>query len=324
MSTFLEQTNAFVYHPDGFDVLRYASVSEIELQGSEKITWLNTYGLEHPREFRQLIEQQGLERFLIKLLKEQDQSNKVIPMKNLLFLSVKALRVDSQDLDTEQMFFIASPHFVWTIQEVHGDHFQWIRDRIEDNSGIIRQKKGDYLLFLLLESIVNNYQLAFDQFSDDPQFENLSHKEVGKPNFTARLEERKQQLFTIKKAVSSLRDTLLKAENVTLTELSFSYFSELKEQAINMMNDIYYELHKLDSTTNLIFSVQGHRLNEIMKTLTIFSVIFIPLTFMAGIYGMNFERMPELSWQNGYFYLLGLMLVVAGFSVWIMKRNKWF
>ena len=147
---------------------------------------------------------------------------------------------------------------------------------------------------------------------------------MSKPHFTARLEERKQQLFNIKKAVSSLRDTLLKAENVTLTELSFSYFSELKEQAVNLMNDIDFELHKLDSTTNLIFSVQGHRLNEIMKTLTIFSVIFIPLTFMAGIYGMNFQRMPELSWQNGYFYLLGLMLVVAGFSVWIMKRNKWF
>ena len=273
---------------------------------------------------RRLIERLKLEPFLIKLIKGEDQSNKVIPMQDLLFLSVNVLQADSMALETEQMFFIAGLDFVWTVQEVKGDHFQWIRDRIADNSGIIRQKKGDYLLFLLLESIINNYQSTFDRINGDSKFDNLSHKEVGKPSFTAELEARKQQLFIVKKAVSSLRDTLLKAENASFTDLSFSYFSELKEQSINLMNDIDFELYKMDSTTNLIFSVQGHRLNEIMKTLTIFSVIFIPLTFLAGIYGMNFENIPELSWENGYFFLLGFMLIVAGISIWIMKRNKWF
>ncbi|PQB05387.1 CorA family divalent cation transporter [Aureitalea marina] len=321
---FLEQTAYFKYGPNEFSKGSFQSLEEISLIHPNEVVWLNTIGLEHQVEMRHLIERHKLEPFLIKLLKDEDQSNKVIPMQDLLFLSINVLQADRMDLETEQMFFIVSPDFVWTIQEVADDHFHWIRDRIEDNSGIIRQKKGDYLLFLLLESIISNYQSTFDRIYSDPKFENLSHKEVGKPAFTAELEERKQQLFKVKKAVSSLRDTLLKCENATLTSLSISYFSELKEQSINLMNDIDFELYKMDSTTNLIFSVQGHRLNEIMKTLTIFSVIFIPLTFMAGIYGMNFENMPELSWRNGYFFLLGVMLLVGCVSVWIMKRNKWF
>ena len=321
---FLEQTEYYRYNPEGFHRGGFDSVDSIELVVPGEVVWLNTIGLDHKTEMRRLIERLKLEPFLIKLIKGEDQSNKVIPMQDLLFLSVNVLQADSLDLETEQMFFIAGLDFVWTVQEVKGDHFQWIRDRIEDNSGIIRQKKGDYLLFLLMESIINNYQNTFDRINGDAKFDNLSHKEVGKPAFTAELEARKQQLFKVKKAVSSLRDTLLKAENASFTSLSFSYFSELKEQSINLMNDIDFELYKMDSTTNLIFSVQGHRLNEIMKTLTIFSVIFIPLTFLAGIYGMNFENIPELSWENGYFYLLGFMLVVACISIWIMKRNKWF
>ena len=321
---FLEQTEYYRYNPDGFSRGGFESIENIELVLPGEVIWLNTIGLDHRTEMRRLIERLKLEPFLIKLIKGEDQSNKVIPMQDLLFLSVNVLQADSLDLETEQMFFIAGLDFVWTVQEVKGDHFQWIRDRIEDNSGIIRQKKGDYLLFLLMESIINNYQNTFDRINGDAKFDNLSHKEVGKPAFTAELEARKQQLFKVKKAVSSLRDTLLKAENASFTSLSFSYFSELKEQSINLMNDIDFELYKMDSTTNLIFSVQGHRLNEIMKTLTIFSVIFIPLTFLAGIYGMNFENIPELSWENGYFYLLGFMLVVACISIWIMKRNKWF
>ena len=90
------------------------------------------------------------------------------------------------------------------------------------------------------------------------------------------------------------------------------------------MTNIDFELQELESKINLIFSIQGHRLNEVMKTLTILSVIFIPLTFLAGIYGMNFENMPELKFQYGYFLLLGFMFVISLFIVWYFKRKKWF
>ena len=102
------------------------------------------------------------------------------------------------------------------------------------------------------------------------------------------------------------------------------YYGELKEQINHLISDIDFELQELESKINLVFSLQGHRLNEVMKTLTIFSVIFIPLTFLAGIYGMNFENIPELHTPYGYFVLLGVMVLVTLGCVWYFKRKKWF
>jgi len=131
-------------------------------------------------------------------------------------------------------------------------------------------------------------------------------------------------LLKLKKSANSLRTTLLRLEKVKYKNLKNSYFSELKEQTNELITDIDFELQTLESSMNLVFSIQGHRLNEVMKTLTIFSVIFIPLTFLAGIYGMNFENMPELKTKYGYFILLGIMLILTLGIVYYFKRKKWF
>jgi len=144
------------------------------------------------------------------------------------------------------------------------------------------------------------------------------------PEFTSLVEKRKQELFNFKKATLSLRDTIVKLEKVEVQDFDVKYFSELKEQTNNLVSNIDFELQELESKINLIFSIQGHRLNEVMKTLTILSVIFIPLTFLAGIYGMNFENIPELKFKNGYFILLAIMFLVTVLSVWYFKKKKWF
>ena len=144
------------------------------------------------------------------------------------------------------------------------------------------------------------------------------------PEFTSLVEKRKQELFNFKKATLSLRDTVIKLEKMEIEGFNVKYFSELKEQTNNLISNIDFELQELESKINLIFSIQGHRLNEVMKTLTILSVIFIPLTFLAGIYGMNFENIPELKLKYGYFILLGIMILVTVISVWYFNRKKWF
>jgi magnesium transporter len=113
----------------------------------------------------------------------------------------------------------------------------------------------------------------------------------------------------------------MKLENIEIKGFNTKYFSELKEQINNLLTNIDFELHELESKINLIFSIQGHRLNEVMKTLTILSVIFIPLTFLAGIYGMNFENMPELKFQYGYFILIGIMFLIGILIVWYFKQK---
>lgn len=285
-------------------------------------TWLNTYGNQYGKEFLKIIKHNKLDDFLVKLLMEDYHPNKVIELDGLLFIAIRILKTEDNILDSEQMLFICSPSFVWSIQEKHGDYFDWIRERLENNKGISRKKNADYLLFLILESIIDNYQEIYETKS------NLSEFEVNKvrptPEFTELVENRKQMLYKFKKAASSLRDIIIKLEKTEMENLQIKYFSELKEQSHNLISEIDFEIHELESKLNLIFSIQGHRLNEVMKTLTIFSVIFIPLTFIAGIYGMNFKNMPELDTQNGYFILIGAMLLISIVSVLIIRKKKWF
>ena len=222
------------------------------------------------------------------------------------------------------MIFIVSSDFLWSIQEKSGDYFNWIRERLEGNKGIVRKKKADYLLFLLLESIVDNYQDTYEENAELSADKLNSTHIKPTPEFTSLVEKRKQELFNFKKATLSLRDTITKLEKMEIDGFEVKYFSELKEQTTNLISNIDFELQELESKINLIFSIQGHRLNEVMKTLTILSVIFIPLTFLAGIYGMNFENIPELKFKYSYFILLAAMVIITLISVWYFKRKKWF
>ena len=254
---------------------------------------------------------------------DEDHPNKVIILEKLLFVTIRVLKTENQKFDSELMVFIVSSDFLWSIQEKPGDYFNWIRERLENHKGIVRKKKADYLLYLIIEAIIDNYQETY-----------LKHAAIGAdqlnakhikptPEFTSLVENRKQELFSFKKAAIGLRDMIVKLEKIEINGIEVKYFSEIKEQTNNLISNIDFELQELESKINLIFSIQGHRLNEVMKTLTILSVIFIPLTFLAGIYGMNFEYIPELKWEHGYqyFWILSGCLFVAllGFFKW----KKW-
>ncbi len=273
------------------------------------IQWFNTYGTVSYEQLKEIVVENG--------------SNKVITLNNVLFVALEVFRSD-KNYTTEKMEFVLNSKFIWSIQEKSGDYFTWIRERLYSKKGLVRSKKGDYLFFLILDAIIDNYEKTFQEIIDhnDKLFENSNIKPT--PEFTSVVEERKQEIFKLKKATKSLRDTITKIERVDLEYFNAKYFEELKEQVNNLIADIDFELQELESKINLIFSIQGHHLNEIMKTLTIFSIIFIPITFLAGIYGMNFENMPELKTEYGYFILLGLMLSITILILIYFKRKKWF
>jgi magnesium transporter len=322
---FLENTTVIDYSDKNYQKNKFLSLSEVDISTPKKgIRWVNTYGLEYQQDFKSVILQNNLDDFLIKLLMEEEHGTKVIVLDDLLFVAVKVLKTEGRTLDDEQMVFIVSPHYLWSIQEKPGDYFNWIRERLEGHKGIVRKKKADYLLYLIIEAIIDNYQDTY-----------LKHAAIGAsqlnakhikptPEFTSLVENRKQELFSFKKAAIGLRDMIVKLEKVEINGIEVKYFSEIKEQTNNLISNIDFELQELESKINLIFSIQGHRLNEVMKTLTILSVIFIPLTFLAGIYGMNFENIPELKNPNGYFILLGVMVLVTVLAVWYFKRKEWF
>jgi magnesium transporter len=322
---FLENTTVIQYSDKKYEKTKFSALSEIDLSLNINGTkWINTYGLEYQNDFKTVILKNKLDDFLIKLLMEDEHATKVIILVDLMFVTIKILRTEGISLDYEQMIFIVSPHFLWSIQEKPGDYFNWIRERLEGHKGIVRKKKADYLLYLIIEAIIDNYQetyLKHEKISDSQLNATLIKPT---PEFTSLVETRKQELFSFKKAAIGLRDMIVKLEKVRIKGVDTKYFSEIKEQTNNLISNIDFELQELESKINLIFSIQGHRLNEVMKTLTILSVIFIPLTFLAGIYGMNFENMPELKNKYGYFILLTVMVVVTAVAVWYFKRKKWF
>jgi magnesium transporter len=322
---FLQNTSVINYSKDSYDKTNFSVISEIKLkENSENTKWINTYGIVYQEAYRKIIYQNKLDDFLVKLLSDKEHPNKVILLDNLLFVTTRVLITGSHKFDSEQMIFIVSPNFLWSIQEKPGDYFNWIRERLETNKGIVRKKKADYLLFLLLESIVDNYQETYQENAELSADRLNSTHIKPTPEFTSLVEKRKQELFNFKKATMSLKDTVVKLEKLEIDGFDVKYFSELKEQTSNLISNIDFELQELESKINLIFSIQGHRLNEVMKTLTILSVVFIPLTFLAGIYGMNFENIPELKFRYGYFILIGIMVLVTIISVWYFKRKKWF
>ncbi|AMN49637.1 CorA family divalent cation transporter [Psychrobacter sp. P2G3] len=322
---FLQNTTLIAYSSSRVSKLPCDDITKLnfETQGDE-VFWLNTYGLSELDEMRQIVIQNQFDDFLIKLLQDDDHANKVIELDNVLFIALKVLKTDDKNLDSEQLIFVVSANMLWSLQENIGDHFQWIRDRLIQGKGQVRSKRVDYLIFLLIESLIANYEETFEKLlnadSDSIKVTNINPT----PYFTEKVEEQKRRMLNFKKATLSLRNTIVKLETINIIAMESKYFIELKEQANNLIDEIDFELFELDSKINLIFSIQGHRLNEIMRTLTLVSVVFIPLTFLVGVYGMNFEYIPELKWHYGYFILLSLMVTITVSIIMYFKNKKWF
>ena len=304
------------------------NIDNIILTDSKLTTWFNVYGLNYTSHFSKIVRANKLDSFLIHLFSDTSHRTKVVALRDCFFFTAKSIHYsDAESLSLEQMMFVVSPHFIWSTQEKHGDHFDHIRERLEKNVNRVRERGTDYLLFLILESIVDNYYTTYENLTDeDDKLVELNWSNAD-PNILEKIESRKAHLFRIRKSLFNLKEAIsqiINMEEHVVLEESIKYFTELKEQASYLIDQIDNDMQRLESSTNLFFSLQSHRLNEVMKTLTILSVIFIPLTFIAGIYGMNFENMPELGMKYGYFGVLTIMFTIGLTSVIYFKRKKWF
>jgi magnesium transporter len=293
-----------------------------------QVVWLNVYGLTEQQAIRQIVTQNRLDEFILNLTAESDHRNKIIELSNCFFFSLKApvVRQAEDDLEFEQMLFIVGTDvpFIWTLQERQGDHFDHIRTRIEKNIGLVRQKKADYLFYLLVEAVVDNYYAIYEQVSAaNKRLKDYSSVRAT-ADFAALVEANKGELFQIKKVANTLKDALGRLEKLETSNFNDKYLMELREQISYLNDEIDFNWQQLESSIQLIINIQNNRLNEVMRTLTILSVLFIPLTFIAGIYGMNFKYMPELDRPYGYYTVLALMALVASLVLFYFKRKRWF
>jgi len=318
------------YNPAGFSEDQDYQIPDKGFEApAGQVTWLNVHGIHEPDLVNRICSGINMPRFIIQDILDTSQRTKLQSLGDYMFLSVKSILAEADmDIDIEQISFIIGKDALYSFQEKKGDHFEHIRVRIREDNGLIRQKGTDFLLFLLIEGILGNYFTTMDRLEEsmNEDADPLKIKDTS-PAIIHRIEEYKRKLLRMRRSVAALKEAMQIIEKGDISLIKpdqTKYYFDLKDSCMQLLESIDAMDQRLNAAQNLFFSMQGHRMNQVMTTLTIMAAIFIPLTFMAGIYGMNFSNMPELDWEWGYFSLLGVMLVVTLLLIYYFKRRKWF
>lgn len=327
----------FVYDEETVEEYNDLTLFEMEKVFSEAkpnaVKWFNLHGLHDVGLLNEIGLFFQIENYLIAEILNFSRRSRMEELDEVLFFSVKSILAmdENTSIDIEQLSFILKGNVLLSFQEKKGNLFTIVRERIRTKVGNIRKKNSGYLLFALLESVMENFFVNMDSLEDEIEMILVESRVSYLPNTLVVIERDSEQLNAIKRAILPLRDVLhnLKSqEDVRMISLigknNILYYSRLHYRALEVLDQVEYNLTKLDSATNYYFSAQNHRMNQIMKVLTIVSVIFMPLTFIVGVYGMNFENMPELRAQNGYFITMGVMLFLVILMILYFKWKEWF
>ncbi|MCR9251702.1 MAG: magnesium/cobalt transporter CorA [bacterium] len=289
--------------------------------------WLNYHGIHNVSILEELGEKLKLDRLTIRQILDTTQRPKVEDFDNYLFFSVKSIKNNLEgELQVEQLSFVLGKNHVLSFQEESGDHFEGIRTKINEDIGFVRKRKSDYLLSQLLDAILDNYFETVDQLNDE--ISALEKETFINPNNTTllKIESYKRSSLLIKKSLGPFKEALLNILNERTNLIrneNIKFFKDLTNSATAAMEEVEGTLRTLEGLTNIYFASLSQKMNETMKVLTTVATIFIPLTFIAGIYGMNFENMPELKYRYGYFLTWGVMVVITVAMLIYFKRKRW-
>ncbi len=245
---------------------------------------------------------------------------------NSVTLKAIAFDKDSQEITTEHITVYFRPGFVATFQESSTDLFAAVRKRVKGASGRIRQRGSDYLCYALIDEIVDNYYVVLEEIED--VIENLEDRLLSSQDIRNKgeIHDLKKQLLVLRKSIAPLREAIgrfSKSESAFIADSTRVFVRDLYDHTIQVMDSVENYRDMLIGLQDLFLSEVSFKMNQVIQVLTIISAIFIPLTFLAGLYGMNFENIPELQYKNGYFILLGVMSLIAIVLVIFFKRKRW-
>ncbi len=324
----------FVYDDTSF--AEYADFRISDLKNNidvKKTNWLNIHGLNDIDFLKSVSNYFKIDNFMLADILNTTRRTKIEEQRDILFFNIKSLlpSEDSDNISAEQISFLIKDGILISFQEKRSDFFTHIRERIRTHSGIVRTKKADYLLYILLDAIIENFFITLE--NEEDKIEELIDitKKSADPIILERIEQHRDNLNFMKRSIIPLRDSLYDIESIKDDDVfniirveSYTFFGRLRQKCLELLEQIESDMGSLESASNFYFSAQTHKMNEIMKTLTIVSAIFIPLTFIVGVYGMNFDYMPELRYENGYYtVVVGMILIVFG-MIYYFKRRRWF
>ncbi|MCL4151569.1 UNVERIFIED_CONTAM: hypothetical protein GTU68_025924, partial [Idotea baltica] len=302
-----------------------------ELQKNIKpaaVNWINVDGIHNNTVINEFHSVFDLDHLLLEDVTNTNQRPKLEEYENYIFLSIKMLHYDenTKSLDSEQISLVLSKEYVISFQEKTGDVFGHVRERIEAQKGQIRGKKNDYLFYSLIDSIIDNYFIAIENIGND--LEDLEEEIFNDPSQKSleKIHANKNILLTLRRSIYPLRESinkLLRESDTFIQPKTIKYFNDVYDHTIQIIDILESYKDVISSLKDSYLSSLSLKMNQVMQVLTIMATIFIPLTFIAGIYGMNFENIPELHWKYGY-YFFWIISIIIGIGLLIyFKKKKW-
>ena len=293
------------------------------------VGWLNVDGLHDTEVLGGLRDHFGIHLLAMEDVVTLGHRAKMEEYEGYILLVLPMLSFDEETLtvQTEQLSLIMGPNWVLTFQERFGDVFEPVRERLRAAHGRIRHRGADYLAYALMDAVVDRYFGILEKLGDVAEDLDAIVMEDPAPEILHRINHLKKELLLLRRSIWPLREALsafARTESELVTESTQVFARDVYDHAVQVIDTVETLRDLTGGMTDLYLSSMGHRTNEVMKVLTIMASIFIPLTFMAGVYGMNFEFMPELHVPWAYPVLWTLMLSVAGGMVWFFKRKRWF
>jgi magnesium transporter len=292
------------------------------------VTWVNVNGLQNTKDLEELGECFHLHPLVLEDILNTDQRPKLDDYGDYLFIVLKMLHVKERqgEIVAEQISLIVGNNFVISLHENDQDVFEIIRERLKAGKGRIRRSGADYLAYSLLDLIVDHYFIILEDLGE--VIEDLEAEVVSKPTpaTLSQIHRLKREMIMLRKSIWPLREVisrLERSESTLIQDSTAVYLKDVYDHVIQIIDNIETFRDILSGMLDIYLSSVSNRLNEVMKVLTIIATIFIPLTFIAGVYGMNFKYMPELEWPWGYFFILGIMTSVAAIMLLFFRRRGW-
>lgn len=315
------------YNKDKYDRQTITELSQLEdITYTDKITWIDIEGFEDTETIKSLSRIFNIHDLAVEDAFNTDHIPKYDEGEDYILFVLKSFSENKTNINVNQVTLLLKNNIVISYQEEPNSILLAKIDRIENSKGRARTKKADYLFFVLLDAFIDSYYNFFESLREETHkldekilLESSKNHIEEIYNLKNKLTAVRKNLFPLKTAINEL----LTDESELIDEDNYKYFNDCKDH-VNELTEYYNSFGEI--INNLIILNENNlnsSTNKIMKLLTIISTIFIPLTFIAGIYGMNFRRMPELEWEYGYFFTISLMLIIGITILVIMKRKKW-
>ena len=292
------------------------------------VTWINVDGLHEIDVIEKIGVHFGIHPLVLEDILNTGQRTKAEEFDNYIYIVLKMLVFDEtvDHITAEQVSLILGPHFLISFQEKEGDVFDFVRERIRKARGRIRKSGCDYLAYALMDAVVDHYFEILEKLGDKIELLEEQLLEEPTPRILEDIHRLKREMIFFRKQVWPLREvinSLIKDPSELIQETTHIFLRDVYDHTIQVIDTIESFRDLLSGLSDLYLSTVSNRMNEVMKFLTIIATIFIPLTFVAGIYGMNFEFMPELKWPWAYPALWLLLIMISVSMLFWLKRKKW-